>query len=97
MIKKFIFALFILTHVFGTIQAQEEEQTNTIRIIGQLTNAANQQAIPFANIGVMDTYIGAATNFDGYFELKVPGKYADKNIQISAVGFTTYNSSLKEL
>lgn len=95
MIKKFIFALFILTHVFGTIQAQEEEQAKTIRIIGQLTNAANQQAIPFANIGVMDTYIGAATNFDGYFELKVPEKYTDKSIQISAVGFTTYNSSLK--
>ena len=96
MIKKIIFTLFILTHVLGTIQAQEEDQSKTIRIIGQLTNAANQQAIPFANIGVIDTYIGAATNFDGYFELKVPGKYADKNIQISAVGFTTYNSSLKE-
>ncbi|MCZ4695183.1 carboxypeptidase-like regulatory domain-containing protein [Ancylomarina euxinus] len=96
MIKKFIFALFILPLLFGTIQAQEEQQTKTIRIIGQLTNADNQQAIPFANIGVMDTYIGAATNFDGYFELKVPGKYADKSFQISAVGFTTYNSSLKD-
>ncbi len=92
MIKKIIFALFILTCTFGYSQAQEEEQTKTIRIIGQLTNAVNQQAIPFANIGVKDTYIGAATNYDGYFELKVPGQYADKTIQISAVGFTTYNS-----
>ena len=95
MIKKLIFALFILTYVTGTIQAQEEEQ-KTIRIIGQLTNAANQKAIPFANIGVKDTYIGAASNFDGYFELKIPRKHADKNIQISAVGFSTYNSSIKE-
>lgn len=95
MIKKLIFALFILTYVTGTIQAQEEEQ-KPIRIIGQLTNAANQKAIPFANIGVKDTYIGAASNFDGYFELKVPGKYASKSIQISAVGFTTYNSSIEE-
>ena len=96
MIKKFIFALFILAYVFGTVQAQEEEDTRTIRIIGQLTNATNQQAIPFANIGVVDTYIGAATNFDGYFELKVPEKYADKSIQVSAVGFTTYNLSIKD-
>ena len=95
MIKKFIFALLLLTYVTGLIQAQEEEQ-QTIRIIGRLTNAANQKAIPFANIGIKDTYIGAASNFDGYFELKVPNKYADKNIQISAVGFTTYNSSLQE-
>ncbi len=95
MIKKLIFALFILTYVAGTIQAQEEEQ-KTIRIVGQLTNAANQKAIPFANIGVKDTYIGAASNFDGYFELKVPGKHANKSIQISAVGFSTYNSSIKE-
>ena len=95
MIKKLIFALFFLTYVTGTIQAQEEEQ-KTIRIIGQLTNAANQKAIPFANIGVKDTYIGAASNFDGYFELKIPRKHADKNIQISAVGFSTYNSSIEE-
>jgi len=95
MIKKIILALFILTHVFGTIQAQEEEETKTLRIIGQLINATNQQAIPFANIGVKDTYIGAATNFDGYFELKVPEEHIDNSIQISAVGFTTYNSSLR--
>ena len=95
MIKKLIFALFILTYVTGTIRAQEEEQ-KTIRIIGQLTNETNQKAIPFANIGIKDTYIGAASNFDGYFELKIPSEYADKNIQISAVGFTTYNSSIKE-
>ncbi|MDE5422395.1 carboxypeptidase-like regulatory domain-containing protein [Ancylomarina sp. DW003] len=96
MIKKFIFTLISLTCILGSIQAQEEEQEKTIRIIGQLTNAANQQAIPFANIGVKDTYIGAATNYDGYFELKVPGKYIEKDIQISAVGFTTYNSNIKE-
>tara|TARA_R110001583_G_scaffold99175_2_gene244447 strand:- start:3596 stop:4813 length:1218 start_codon:yes stop_codon:yes gene_type:complete len=95
MIKKLIFALFFLTYVTGITQAQEEEQ-KTIRIIGQLTNAANQKAIPFANIGVKGTYIGAASNFDGYFELKIPRKHADKNIQISAVGFSTYNSSIEE-
>lgn len=95
MIKKLIFALLILTSVAGFTQTQEEDQFKTIRIIGQLTNAANQQAIPFANIGVIGTYIGAATNFDGYFELKVPGRYSDKDIQVSAVGFTTFTSNLK--
>ena len=95
MIKKLIFALFILTYVTSITQAQEEEQ-KTIRIIGQLTNEANQKAIPFANIGVKGTYIGAASNFDGYFELKIPGNHADKNIQISAVGYSTYNSSIKD-
>jgi hypothetical protein len=95
MIKKLIFALFFLTSVTGITQAQEEEQ-KTIRIIGQLTNEANQKAIPFANIGVKGTYIGAASNFDGYFELKIPGNHTNKSIQISAVGFSTYNSSIKE-
>jgi len=95
MIKKLIFALLILASVVCSTQAQEEDQLKTIRIVGQLTNASNQQAIPFANIGVMDTYIGAATNFNGYFELKVPGQHAAKDIQISAVGFTTFNTSIE--
>ncbi len=96
MIKKIILALFVLSHVFTNTQAQNTDENKTIRIIGQLTNASNQQAIPFANVGVKDTYIGAATNFDGYFELKIPREYIEKSIQISAVGYTTYNSDIKD-
>ncbi len=97
MIKKLFFALFFLTSIITTSQAQEEkQQKKAIKIIGKLTNEEDQKAIPFANIGIKGTYIGAASNFDGYFELKVPGSYIDKNIQISAVGFTSFSANIKE-
>lgn len=67
-----------------TVSAQD-----IIFVTGKVTDKKTGEAIPFVNVGVTETYIGAATNVDGFYELKIPTKYKEKIIEISAVGYST--------
>lgn len=62
---------------------------DVILITGKVIDKKTKQAIPFVNVGVTNTYIGAATNMDGFYELKIPAKHKNKTIEISAVGYST--------
>jgi hypothetical protein len=96
--KYIILFLTIITLSFS-VKAQEEnkseEKTKLIRIVGKLTDDQNNEPIPFANVGVIGSYIGAASNMDGVFELKIPGDLIDKTIQASAVGYSTFSNIVK--
>lgn len=97
--KYILLVLAIICFAFnGKAQENEENHDNNkvIRIIGKLTNDRTNEPIPFANIGVIGSYIGAASNLDGIFEFKIPGKLIDKTIQASAVGFSTFSSTVRE-
>lgn len=98
--QKYFILLFLSTVLsIGALAQENEESKNTkqtIRIVGKLSNQDTREAIPFANVGVIDSYIGAASNIDGIFELKIPGKLIDKTIQASAVGFSTFSMSIRE-
>lgn len=95
--QKHIILLFAIITLSYSAKAQEEDnsQQKTIRIIGKLTNDKNNEPIPFANVGVIGSYIGAATNLDGVFELKIPGSLIDKTIQASAVGYSTFSKGVR--
>lgn len=90
-------ALLLFSFVGKTQETQnEEENSKIIRIVGKLINKQNQEPIPFANVGVIGSYIGAASNLDGIFEFKIPGKYSEKMIQASAVGFSTFTAKVAD-
>jgi hypothetical protein len=97
---KYIILFFAITTLSFSIKAQEnkplDENEKLIRIVGKLTSDQNQEAIPFANIGVVGSFIGAASNLDGVFELKIPGNLIDKTIQVSAVGFSSFASKVRD-
>ncbi|WP_180335721.1 carboxypeptidase-like regulatory domain-containing protein [Labilibaculum filiforme] len=96
--KYIILFLTVITLSFSTSAQEdknEDQKTKLIRIVGKLTNDVNNEPIPFANIGVLGSYIGAASNMDGIFELKIPGNLIDKTIQASAVGYSTFSNSVK--
>jgi len=63
----------------------------TGKIKGQVKNGS--EVVPFANIGLVGTTYGSASDENGKFEIKnIPeGKYT---IQISAVGYKTYRESI---
>jgi hypothetical protein len=88
--------LALLLFVPGVSQAQEEDNQEIIRLVGKLINKQNQEPIPFANVGVIGSYIGAASNLDGIFEFKIPGKHIDQTIQASAVGFSTFTAKVRD-
>lgn len=70
-----------LTSIFQ-IQAQK------INISGQVFNAINNEPVSFANIIVLDTEIGVATDFDGKFEISgLDAGYV--KCQISYIGYKT--------
>jgi len=91
-----ILITFLMLALIGNAQEKSAPDSNPkiIRIVGKLINKQNQEAIPFANVGIVGSYIGAASNLDGIFEFKIPGKYRNKTIQASAVGFTTFTDSV---
>ncbi|WP_461629041.1 carboxypeptidase-like regulatory domain-containing protein [Labilibaculum euxinus] len=95
--KYIILLLALITLSFSTTAQKDnnEEKTKLIRIVGKLTNEINNEPIPFANIGVLGSYIGAASNMDGVFELKISGDLFEKTIQASAVGYSTFSNSVK--
>lgn len=97
--QKYIILFLTLITLSFSIKAQEENKADQdiklIRIVGKLTNDKNNEPIPFANIGVLGSYIGAASNMDGVFELKIPDSLIDKTIQASAVGYSTFAASIR--
>lgn len=67
---------------------------DVISVTGKVLDKKTGEAIPFVNIGLVGTYIGAASNIDGFYELKIPQEYKDKEIEISAVGYSTVKETV---
>jgi hypothetical protein len=98
--QKITILLFLLCSFVLPSISQEtknnESNSKIIKIIGKLINQQNNEPIPFANVGVLDSYIGAASNLDGIFEFKIPFEYHNKLIQASAVGFSTFTAKVSD-
>jgi len=62
--------------------------TQVGQISGRVFNEINNEALPFSNIYIEDTGIGASSDYDGYFILSglKPGIY---RITVSSLGFDT--------
>lgn len=85
--KTSIALILILLFPFGGIMAQNK--TGIVK--GKITNATDNNAVPFANVLLFKSkkqIKGTSTDFEGKYEFKnlVPGKY---DVQISALGFET--------
>lgn len=78
----FIPALLCALNIFAANPNQD-----MLIIQGRVIDKANQEPIPYVNIGVIGEYMGTITNLDGDFELKVPKELSNKDVQISAVGY----------
>ena len=81
--KKILLPLLFISNIAFT--------QNTI--FGTITDRANGEALPGANIILAQTNLGAAADGEGYFEIKnVPnGEY---EIKVSFIGYETYESTL---
>lgn len=65
-----------------------------IKIRGKVVDKTTREPVPYANVGVTGTYIGTASNMDGEFELKIPQRYRNDSMYISAVGFENQKLSI---
>ena len=89
--KKLVFSFIIaLISISSTVFAQS-------KITGTIIEEANGKAIPFVNVGLFrqaDSIFvsGAASDDKGRFELLAPN--GDYRLQVSAIGFQTYEQML---
>ncbi len=86
--RKVLSLMMVLFSVILSVKAQE---TSRITIKGRVTDASTGEPVPFANLGVVGTLAGVASDMDGEFELLLPGSYADKTLRVSVVGYAPYD------
>ncbi|MEJ5305207.1 MAG: TonB-dependent receptor [Ignavibacteria bacterium] len=82
--KKFLLVIWAVSLMFNYIYAQ----TSTGKLAGKVTDARTGDPLPGANVLIVGTELGAATNAKGeYFIINVvPGTY---DVRVSFVGYAT--------
>lgn len=81
--KVLSFILLIFTSIVS-LYAQEDGK---LVVKGTVIDAVTKEPIAFANLGLLGTVTGVASNVDGQFELSIPAMYATHTLRISAVGY----------
>jgi hypothetical protein len=64
---------------------------------GKITDNETKEPVAFANVYLEGSSIGTVSNLDGEFILKVPPTMREKILNISFVGYKTYEISLEDL
>ena len=91
--KKILSLIILFLGVFSVIQAQNDGK---IRVKGVVLDETTRQPIAFANIGIIGTAAGAASDMDGLFELIVSEKLATYMMRVSAVGYASAEMKVYE-
>ncbi len=64
---------------------------------GRVMDASNGKAVEFANLGVTETFLGDATDNNGYFRLSIPDDLKENKIRVSAVGYQSKEFRVSQL
>lgn len=89
-----VLSLIIL--FLGIYVSLKSQDNNKITIQGVVVDATTGEPVPFANVGVLGTLAGAASDMDGKFELVLPDSYAARTIRASVVGYSPYEINISE-
>ncbi len=64
---------------------------------GKITDSETNEPVAFANVYLEGSSIGTVSNLDGEFIIKVPSAMEEERLNISFVGYKTYEISLEDL
>ncbi len=81
-------------------QAQHPALTNPvgpIKIYGFVLDKDTKKPIPFAHVGLPKLGLGTTSGKNGFFELKIPKKYASEIMTVSFMGYKTYKKKIKDI
>lgn len=92
--NKKVLSLLIL--LFSCVMAIHAQNDGKIIIKGTVVDQVTNEPLPFANMGLLGTVAGTASDIDGQFELIVPDKYATHVLKISVVGYAPYEMKVYE-
>lgn len=91
--KKLISLLVLILGCLMVVRAQDDSR---ITVKGTIVDGQTGEPVAFANLGLLGTVAGVASDMDGKFELTVPDRYATHKIRISAVGYATAEMKVYE-
>ncbi len=87
----FVFILLLSVLVF----AQESDDSQVVK--GKVVDAASGNPVAYANIGIVETLHGTASDAEGNFLLKIPASMTAKNIYFSVVGYKNRQFPVQKL
>ena len=87
----FFFFIFIISQSFAV------EKERNIVLSGRVLEKESREPIEFASIGVEKTFIGTASNLEGYFELRIPEQVDAEFLYVSAIGYRKLRLPIDEL
>ncbi|MCG8581250.1 MAG: carboxypeptidase-like regulatory domain-containing protein [Bacteroidales bacterium] len=93
LLKKISTYLVLIALLLGSSGMQAQD----IEIKGRIIDAETNKPVEFANIGVVGTYLGTASDFDGFYHLTVAKDFINFKVQISAVGYKVKEFTVDEL
>lgn len=82
--KKFYLCLIFMV---GSLLFAHAQDNGKMTVKGRVIDSQTGEPVVFANLGLLGTVAGVASDMDGYFELTVPAKYATHVIRVTAVGY----------
>ena len=68
----------------------ENEEYESIRFQGIVTNSQTQEPLQYVNVGVLNQFIGTVTDANGKFELDISKDLIGDTLKISMVGFKAH-------
>ena len=92
--KKVLSFVILFFCAFAVATAQNDSK---IKVKGVVVDETTKEPIAFANLGLLGTMAGTATDADGQFELSIPNRYATYVVRVTAVGYAMKEYKLYEL
>lgn len=89
--------LLLMTFILLNFSLLLVAQSDPIVIKGKVVDLETKEEIVFVSIGIEGTSIGAASNTDGRFELRIPVELKNKTLFFSAIGYKNASFQISEL
>ena len=89
-----LFLLLML--ILGSLTICRAQNDGKITIKGTIIDGQTKEPVAFANLGLLGTVAGVASDVDGRFELTIPDKYSTHVIRVSAVGYAPQEMKVYE-
>jgi len=83
--------LLLMIFISGTVFSQN------ITIKGKVLDAETNQPVEFANVGIVGSFMGTASDFNGGFELTISEEFSSYTVRISAVGYQSKEVKVADL
>ncbi|MEM6522267.1 MAG: carboxypeptidase-like regulatory domain-containing protein [Bacteroidota bacterium] len=82
--------LFLAITLINPLHAQ-------ISVQGSVIDAESKRAIPYANIGILNTKTGTVSNADGSYKIVVPDSLSSQRVIFSAIGYERQELAVNRL